>query len=127
MSEMQAAAEPRQTLWALASAPAIWLAHMLVTYITAAVWCGMADPQASPRGLLGAFVALTVVALAGVTWIAWGGWERYNHGDAVPSHHKDTPEDRHRFLGLATLLLALLSAVAILYGAVAVAMLRGCS
>jgi hypothetical protein len=45
----------------------------------------------------------------------------------VPSHHKDTPEDRHRFLGLATLLLAVLSAVSILYTAVAVARLRGCS
>jgi hypothetical protein len=68
-----------------------------------------------------------VLALAAMAWVGWGGWMRYNHGEAVPSHHKDTPEDRHRFLGLATFLLAVLSGISILYGALAVAMLRSCS
>jgi hypothetical protein len=118
--------EPRQSLWALTVAPAIWMAHLLVSYSTMAVWCGGA--RHAPLGMLaGGFALLTAVALAGVAVTAWGGWRRYQHGEVVPSHHRDTPEDRHRFLGLATLLLAVLSAVAIAYAALAVAMLGRCS
>jgi hypothetical protein len=119
--------EPRHSLWALTIGPAIWAGHFLASYIAAAVWCGNAGAHARFGTVTGLFAVATGVALAAVAWVAWSGWTRYHHGEAVPSHHKDTPEDRHRFLGLATLLLALLSAVSIVYTAVAVAMLRGCS
>lgn len=119
--------EPRQSLWTLTVGPAIWAGHFLATYIAAALWCGDAGSHARFGPVMAVFAAATVVALAAVGWVARGGWDRYQHGEAVPSHHKDTPEDRHRFLGLATLLLALLSGVSILYTAVALAMLRGCS
>ncbi len=119
--------EPRQSLWAVTAGPAIWAAHFLSTYIAAAVWCGNAGAHARFGSATLVFAAVTALALAGVAWVAWRGWTIYNHGEVVPSHHKDTPEDRHRFLGLATLLLAALSAVSILYTVVAVAMLRGCS
>lgn len=119
--------EPRQSLWALTVGPAIWAGHFLASYIAAAVWCGNAGAHARFGSVTVVFAAVTALALAAVAWVAWGGWTRYQHGEAVPSHHKDTPEDRHRFLGLATLLLAGLSAVSIVYTAVAVAMLRGCS
>jgi hypothetical protein len=119
--------EPRQSLWALTVGPANWVGHFLSSYAVAAVWCGNAGAHARFGSLNVVFAAVTALALAAVVWVAWGGWTRYNHGEAVPSHHKDTPEDRHRFLGLATLLLAVLSGVSILYTAVAVAMLRACS
>jgi hypothetical protein len=120
-------AEPRQSLWVLTMGPAIWAGHFLASYIAAAVWCGNAGAH-TPFGAVNVvFGAVTALALAAVAWVAWGGWTRYNHGEAVPSHHKDTPEDRHRFLGLATLLLAVLSAVSIVFTTLAVAMLRGCS
>jgi hypothetical protein len=119
--------EPRQSLWALTVGPAIWAGHFLCSYAAASVWCGNAGAHARFGSLNLVFAAVTAMALAGVVWVAWGGWTRYNRGEAVPSHHKDTPEDRHRFLGLATLLLAVLSAVSILYTAMAVAILRGCS
>lgn len=119
--------EPRQSLWALTVGPGIWAAHFLSSYIAAAVWCGNVGAHARFGSVTLIFAVVTVLALAAVAWVAWGGWTRYNHGDAVPSHHKDTPGDRHRFLGLATLLLAVLSALSILYTAMAVAMLQGCS
>jgi hypothetical protein len=119
--------EPRHGLWALTVGPGIWAAHFLASYVAAAVWCGNAGAHARFGSVTMLFAAGTVVSLAAVVWVGWGGWTRYNDGEAVPSHHKDSPEDRHRFLGLATLLLAALSAVSILYTAVAVAMLRGCS
>lgn len=119
--------EPRQSLWALTVGPAIWAGHFLASYVAAALWCGSAGAHARFGSVTMAFGAVTVLALAAVAWVARGGWTRYNHGEAVPSHHKDTPEDRHRFLGLATLLLAGLSAVSILFTVMAVTMLRGCS
>jgi hypothetical protein len=119
--------EPRQSLWALTAGPAIWAGHFLTSYVAAAMWCGHASAHAGFGPVAVLFAAFSALALAAVAWVARGGWTRYNHGEAVPSHHKDTPEDRHRFLGLATLLLAGLSAVSILYTVVAVAMLRGCS
>jgi hypothetical protein len=119
--------EPRQNLWALTAGPAVWTAHFLVSYAAAAVWCGRAGPDTGFGMAMAAFAVVTVLALAVVMWVGRRGWVRYNYGEAVPSHHKDTPEDRHRFLGLATLLLAALSGVAIVYTAMAVAMLRGCS
>ena len=119
--------EPSQSLWALTAGPSIWAGHFLASYIAAAVWCGNAGAHARFGSITVVFAVATALALAAVAHVAWGGWTRYNHGEAVSSHHKDTPEDRHRFLGLATLLLAVLSAVSIVYTAVAVAMLRGCS
>ena len=119
--------EPRQGLWELTVGPAIWAGHFLASYMVAAVWCGNAGAHARFGTMTAVFAVATAGALVAVAWVAWDGWTRYNHGEAVPSHHKDTPEDRHRFLGLATLLLAVLSAVSIVYTAVAVAMLRGCS
>jgi hypothetical protein len=119
--------EPRQSLWALTVGPAIWAGHFLTSYVAAAVWCGHAGGHTRFGPVAGLFAAVTALALAAVAWVAWGGWTRYRHGEAVPSHHKDTPEDRHRFLGLATLLLAGLSAVSILYTVLAVAILGGCS
>jgi hypothetical protein len=119
--------EPRHGLWALTVGPTIWAGHFLASYMAAAVWCGNAGAHARFGGMTVVFAIATAAALVAVAWVAWDGWTRYNHGEAVPTHHKDTPEDRHRFLGLATLLLAVLSAVSIVYTAVAVAMLRGCS
>ena len=119
--------EPNQSLWALTVGPTIWAGHFLASYIGAAVWCGSAGARARFGAAMVVFAAGTVLALAAVALVGWRGWVRYNHGEAVPSHHKDTPGDRHRFLGLATLLLAVLSALSIAYTAMAVAMLRGCS
>lgn len=119
--------EPRQSLWALTAGPAIWAGHFLTTYVVSAVWCGNAGTDAPFGTVLATFAVVTVLALAAVAWVGRNGWVRYNHGEAVPTHHKDTPDDRHRFLGLATLLLAILSGVSIVYSALAVAILRGCS
>lgn len=123
-SEVQ---ERRQSLWTLTTAPAVWAAHLLVTYAVAATWCGAAGRHASLGPLRVAFGVGTLLALAAVGVVVWQGWVRYQLGDAVPTHHRDTPEDRHRFLGLATFLLALLSGVAMLFLTLAVALVGNCS
>jgi hypothetical protein len=105
--------ERHRHLWLLAAAPAIWMAHFLAAYITAALWCARFG---GPGGSLGyvriAIAWYTVLALAGIALVGWTGLRRHRYGGGAPPHDSDTPEDRHRFLGYATSLLAGLSALA---------------
>jgi len=119
--------EDRQSLWAVAVPPTIWTVHFLMSYIGAALWCGGGGRGGSPGQRAIGFGVLTAAALIGIGVAGWRGWLKYQHGGAVPSHHRDTPEDRRRFLGLATALLAGLSGTALIYVALAVIMLRGCA
>jgi hypothetical protein len=106
----------RDTLWMLTLAPVIWAAHFLSCYVTAAIWCAkFAPPGGSLDGVRSAVMWYTAAALIGIGFIAWEGLRRHQHGTETTTHDLDTPEDRHRFLGFATLLLAGLSAVATIY------------
>jgi len=111
----------------LAAPPAIWAAHFLVAYCTAAVWC---EKVASPGGSLGAagiaiwiFTALALVAIGTIGLLAW---RRHRHGDGEPPHDFDSAADRHRFLGFACLLLSGLSAAAVFYSALALRLVGSC-
>jgi len=119
--------EEKESLWVLTAAPALWAAHFLACYVTAAIWC---EKLAGPGGSLGdarlAMAVFTVVALAGIGITGWVGLRRHRHGLETTSHDFDTAGDRHRFLGFATLLLAGLSAVATLYVASAAAFIGDC-
>lgn len=108
--------ESNQTLWLLAASPTIWAVHFLACYITAAVWCAKTpDPTAPLDAVRWAVAAYTAVALAGIAFTGWRGWKRHRYGTATTPHDFDTPGDRHRFLGFATLLLSGLSFVAVVW------------
>ena len=116
------------SLWLLTIAPSMWAAHLLLSYLTAAIWCAR---FAGPAGSLGhvrtAVPWYTGVALIEIAVVGWEGFRRHSYpstalgagGTEATTHDLDSPEDRHRFLGFATLLLAGLSAVAVLYAALA--------
>ena len=119
--------EQRQSLWALTAGPAIWTAHFLLSYATAAIWCGMFIGRDGSLGNIRlAIAAYTVVALIAIGIVARFGYRRHRLANEAVPHDEDTPEDRHRFLGFATLLLSGLSAVATVYGALAVVFIRSC-
>ena len=154
------------SLWLLTVAPTIWAVHLLLSYITAAIWCAkFAGPDASLGGIPTAIAWYTTVALTGIAFVGWEGFRRHIYpstlrpfdtlrvvpsgvegrqaqgrpeqrrgatelgagpstqlgagGTEVTTHDLDSPEDRHRFLGFATLLLSGLSGVAVLYAALA--------
>lgn len=115
------------SLWLLTIAPTIWGGHLLVCYTTAAIWCAKFVP---PGGRLGAIRSVvlvsTVVALAGIGAIGWIGFRRHSYGTEATTHDLDTAEDRHRFLGFATLLLSGLSALGVIYAAVAAQYFETC-
>jgi hypothetical protein len=108
------------SLWWLTIAPTIWAGHLLLCYITAAVWCAkFVEPGGALGGIRRAIGWYTAAALIGIALIGWEGFRRHRHGTETTTHDLDSAEDRHRFLGFATLLLAGLSAVGVLYAALA--------
>lgn len=124
MSELT---EEKESLWILTSSPTIWAAHFLLSYITAAIWCAkVAGRDGSLAEVRAAIVVYTVLALIGIGITGWIGLRMHRFGTATVPHDFDTPEDRHRFLGFATLLLSALSAVATLYVALAAVFVRNC-
>lgn len=111
----------------LAASPTIWAAHFLLSYCTAAVWCEKFAPATGALGAAGAAIwVFTAVALAAIAAVGRHAWRRHRYGDAELPHDFDSPEDRHRFLGFACALLSGLSAVAVLYSALAVALVGSC-
>lgn len=119
--------ESRQSLWLLAASPTIWAVHFLACYITAAVWCAKVGGDTGSLGWVPtAVVIYSVAALAGIVGVGWVGWRKHDFGTATVPHDFDTRADRHRFLGFATVLLSGLSAVAVLYVAMAAAFFGSC-
>ena len=120
-------AESRQRLWIVPAPLVIWGIHFLACYATAAIWCGRI---AGRLGALStarlAILIYTMVALAAIVGIAWLGYRAHALPPGEPPHDADSPEDRHRFLGLAALLISGLSAVAVVYSAMAAAFIRTC-
>lgn len=120
-------AERRESLWMLTVAPTIWALHLLVCYVTAAVYCAKADAAVTPLGAVRTTViVLTGLALAGIAITGWIGYRAHSYGSESAPHDDDTPEDRHRFMGFATLLLSGLSAVAVVYAALVIVFIRTC-
>jgi hypothetical protein len=123
--------EPRTpdhySLWLLTIAPTIWAVHLLLCYITAAVWCAKYVAFGGPLGGVQSAVAwYTALALGAIALVGWEGFRRHRFGTEATTHDLDSAEDRHRFLGFATLLLAGLSAVGVLYAALAATYFETC-
>jgi hypothetical protein len=119
--------EEKETAWRLVMAPVVWAMHFLASYGTASIWCAkVAGSAGSLGGARAAIAVYTVVALIGIGMIGRAGQRRHRHGLETEPHDFDTPGDRHRFLGFATLLLAGLSAVATLYVAMAAVFIADC-
>jgi hypothetical protein len=113
----------------LALGPTIWAGHFFATYATVSVWCAPALERTSSASISGALwmiAGYTAIALAGIGMVGWSGYRRQGYGAETAPHDDDSPADRHRFLGLATMLLAGLSAVATIYVAVATMFFSTC-
>ena len=119
--------EEEQSLWWLTVSPTIWAAHFLGSYLTAAIWCAkVAEPGGSLQTVRVAIAIYTALALVAISVVGWIGYRKHKYGVATLPHDFDTPQDRHRFLGFATLLLSGLSGVATIFVALVVVFLGNC-
>jgi hypothetical protein len=120
---MNSLPEKKESLWLLIVSPAIWAAHFMLCYLTAAIWC---QKFAGRDGTLGGVRVAILISLTGIGLNGWGGLRRHRHGSETTPHDFDSPADRHRFLGFATLLLSALSAVATLFAAIVALFFEDC-
>lgn len=117
----------RESLWPLALGPLMWMVYFLLSYATAAIWCAKAGGAGgSLDGVRLTLGIYTVLTLIGIGIVIWRGFRKHSFGTATVPHDFDTPADRHRFLGFATVLLGGLSLVATLYVALAVVFIDSC-
>ena len=116
----------KANLWFLIAPPTIWALHFLFCYSYAAVRCakgGRAGTLGDVRTMvvIATMVALAIVVASG--YVAWA--QSITEGDPPP-HQESTDEDRLRFLAVATLLLAGLSFIAILFTAIPAFIFEDC-
>ena len=116
----------RDRLWLLVVSPVIWAAHFMLCYVTAAIWCGRLGGPGAFTNVRLAIAVYTAAALAGILVTGMMGHRRHTLGAAELPHDDDTPEDRYRFIGFATLLLSGISAVAVVYAALAAVFIETC-
>jgi hypothetical protein len=118
--------EQRDRLWWVAAPPAIWGAHFLLSYGTVAVWCARYAPPGGPLATARVAVFVyTAVALVAVAGVALRGLRHYRSVGPVESGH-DSREGRRRFIGFTLLALSGLSALSIVYEALAAVIIRSC-
>lgn len=119
--------EKHERLWLLAVSPTIWAVHFLLCYITAAIWCAKFAPRFGSLGpVRWAILGYTVAALVAIGLNARSGLRRHRRGSESVPHDFDTAGDRHGFLGYATVLLSVLSAVAVVFAALVVIFFNDC-
>ncbi len=106
--------EEHESLWRITLAPATWAGHFVISYAAAAVVCaktpGMVDLLRLGIG------ALTLLALGLILWLGWRAWVQWDVFNTGDYHNSlSEAEDRHQFLGHAAVLLALVSAIGVIY------------
>lgn len=106
------------TLWTLIVPPLAWAAHFMFAYVYAAVRCAKSGREALVGDVRFGIAVATAVALGVVLVSAYVAWAQSRLPGDAPPHDESTHEDRFRFLAVATLLLAGLSFVAIVFTAI---------
>jgi hypothetical protein len=124
---MTSPAEEHEHLFRLTAAPLLWAVHFLLSYCTAAIGCAkFVGTDGSLENIRVAIAVYTGIALAGIAFVGWRGFQRHSFEGSTLPHDFDSSADRHRFLGFATLLLSGLSAIATLYVAMAAVFIESC-
>ena len=102
------------SVWIMVAAPTIWALHFVASYTFAATWCAKAGPSlAEPRWII-AVMGVLCVALIG--WLALLAVRRYGGVFVIFEEITESSERaRDRFIGHVSLLLCILSAVAIVF------------
>lgn len=115
-------------LWRVILSPIVWALHFLFCYGYAAISCEKLGRAASLDSTRWAVLGATVLALGLVGLSTWSLWQVRGRSltDNDFEYEHNTPDERHRFLSHVALMLCALSAIAMLYVAIPVALLDSC-
>ena len=116
----------KSSLWALIVPPTVWALHFLFSYVYAAIHCAKAERLDGIGDVRIAIAVATGVALLVVLACAYVAWAQSRVDGDPPPHQESTDEDRLRFMAVATLLLAGLSFVAIVFTALPAFLFQDC-
>ena len=120
------------SLFRIALAPTIWAVHFVLAYAGAAVACAKLDAGGETvDGLRLGIGVLTLLALALIAWTGLAAFRQWNvdaRRDArqVAVDLVEEEEGRHEFLGHAALLLAVISAIGVVYTALPAVFIASC-
>ncbi|ALG91368.1 MAG: hypothetical protein CL814_06375 [Confluentimicrobium sp.] len=114
-----------ESLWRLTLAPVTWALHLVLCYATVSLACArQLFPVDTARIWL---IGATVLALALIGWQGWRALQQWNvRNTGALSHPEGKAEDRHQFLGHATFLIALISAIGTVFTSLPLLLLEGC-
>lgn len=116
------------SLLAMVAGPIVWTLHFLACYLTVSLACAAGQQRLVLPGIATA-TAASLVLLAGICLAAWRRW-RAGRGS---EHGQGAQQEQGRdaavapFFALVTLMLSVLSAVAVLWVALPGAMLPACA
>lgn len=115
--------EERESLVRITTAPLIWAAHFVVCYGAVSVACNKAVLTIGTARI--GLILFTLIALAGIVWVGWRAFRQWDvrHTGAF-SNPDGKAEDRHQFLGHAAFLLAIISAIGVIYVALPLVVLE---
>ncbi len=102
------------SIWIMVAAPTLWAAHFVASYVLAAVWCAKIGPSLTqPRWIIAAMGALC----AGViVWLGVRAVRRYGGVFVIFEEITESSErGRDKFIGHVSLLLCILSVLAIVF------------
>lgn len=127
--ELNSWAEEADSIWRLSFGPLIWVVHFLLTYGGTSIVCfKLYELDWAFTFLRASIGAITLLALVGIGIVAWRSWKRWDYLDDYDyEHDRSVEEDRHEFLGHAAFLLAVLSAVGVVYVALPAIFVANCT
>ncbi|MBW3549297.1 MAG: hypothetical protein KY442_00340 [Proteobacteria bacterium] len=118
----------------VAAAPlAVWALHLVVVYGLVGLGCAQDWHLRRIAGLellTWTLLLATAAALGAIAWLgwwSWEGWRRVSGRSPCAGEAAETLQRRQRFLGLATLLSALLGFIAVVFTATPIFMLPSCT
>ncbi|MBU2961016.1 hypothetical protein KO516_09350 [Citreicella sp. C3M06] len=102
------------SVWIMVAAPTLWAIHFVASYVLAATWCAKAGPALSePRWII---VAMGVVCIALIAWLGMMAVRRYGGVFVIFEEITESSErGRDKFIGHVSLLLCVLSVMAIVF------------
>ena len=133
MSDIRKAQDRREfrtealSLWRITFGPLVWALHFAVSYAATALVCAKLGEEAVAPLRWGIGLG-TLLALALIFWLGLQAWRQWDlRGDPEWENDEGSSEDRHRFLGHAAFLLALISFIGVVYVALPALMIGSCA